>query len=67
VLAAEWASWISWSVPKLMEAGCPLRLERSTGGGSRVLARIALPSITPHTIRHLHTTFRIKKSARVVQ
>src|SRR5881296_2793089 len=23
--------------------------------------RIALPSITPHTIRHLHTTFRIKK------
>src|SRR5216683_7560812 len=23
--------------------------------------RIALPSITPHTIRHLHTTFRVKK------
>ncbi|MDQ6673431.1 MAG: tyrosine-type recombinase/integrase [Chloroflexota bacterium] len=24
-------------------------------------APIALPSITPHTIRHLHTTFRVKK------
>jgi integrase len=23
--------------------------------------RITLPSITPHTIRHLHTTFRVKK------
>src|SRR5216683_7976436 len=23
--------------------------------------RIGLPSITPHTIRHLHTTFRVKK------
>src|SRR5207302_8271781 len=23
--------------------------------------RLALPSITPHTIRHLHTTFRVKK------
>jgi integrase len=23
--------------------------------------RIALPTITPHTIRHLHTTFRVKK------
>ena len=23
--------------------------------------RVVLPSITPHTIRHLHTTFRIKK------
>ena len=23
--------------------------------------QIALPSITPHTIRHLHTTFRVKK------
>jgi integrase len=23
--------------------------------------RVALPGITPHTIRHLHTTFRVKK------
>ena len=23
--------------------------------------RMTLPSITPHTIRHLHTTFRVKK------
>jgi integrase len=29
--------------------------------GSGVVVRLVLPDITPHTIRHLHTTFRIKK------
>jgi integrase len=29
--------------------------------GSGVVVRLVLPDITPHTIRHLHTTFRVKK------
>jgi integrase len=39
------------------------KAQRHFGSGPNgpLAVPIALPSITPHTIRHLHTTFRVKK------
>jgi hypothetical protein len=36
-------------------------LDARTSPQAPEAGRLALPDITPHTIRHLHTTFRVKK------